>query len=167
MKTLWLLRHAKSSWKDTTLSDHDRPLKKRGRKAAAAMGTLLNDLTPFPAVVLCSTAVRAKETWQIVADTIIRQRTIPHVEYRADLYHADPETLGEIVADVSDEFAAVLLIGHNPGLEEFAEDIAGTEIDIPTAALVKIEFSADSWTTAGTSGKGALAGIWRPQLRQR
>lgn len=163
MKTLWLLRHAKSSWKDSTLADHERPLKKRGRKAAVAMGRLLAGLTPFPELVQCSTAVRARETWQIVADAVVQQRERPAVEFLEELYHASPETMRSIIANFPSAVEAVLLVGHNPGLEEFVWETTSTETDVPTAALVKIEFSADSWTAAAASGKGTLAGVWRPQ----
>ncbi len=163
MKTLWLLRHAKSSWKDASLADHDRPLKKRGRKAAVVIAGVLAEQGPFPDAVLCSTAVRARETWQMVSDTIAPQRTVPSAEYRAELYHASPETMRDIIAGLPDDHTAVLLIGHNPGLEEFIWEITATETEIPTAALVRIDFTADSWATAATTGKGTLAGLWRPR----
>lgn len=165
MKTLWLLRHAKSSWKDSTLTDHDRPLKKRGKKAAAAMGQLLGGLSPFPDIVQCSTAVRARETWQIVGETIAEQHELPAVEYLEALYHASPETMRSIIANFPPAAAAVLLVGHNPGLEEFVWETTSTETDVPTATLVKIEFSAESWTDAAAAGKGTLAGVWRPRSR--
>lgn len=163
MKTLWLLRHAKSSWKDATLSDHDRPLKKRGRNAAVVIATVLVEQEPFPDAILCSTAVRARETWEIVSDTIQSQRSVPSVEYRADLYHASSETMRDILAGLPDDHASVLLVGHNPGLEEFVVEITATEVEIPTAALVKIEFPADSWPAAATTGKGTLVRVWRPR----
>lgn len=163
MKTLWLLRHAKSSWKDAALPDHDRPLKKRGRKAAVVIAAVLVEQEPFPDAVLCSTAVRARETWQIVSETIAPQRTVPSVEYQADLYHASSETMRDIIAGLPKDHAAVLLVGHNPGLEEFVWDITGTETEIPTAALVRINFAEDSWASAAAAGNGTLAGLWRPR----
>lgn len=165
MKTLWLLRHAKSSWKDIALPDHDRPLKKRGRKAAVEMGKILADLTPFPEAIFCSTAVRAKQTWDLVTETIAEQRELPAVEFRADLYHASPETMWDIIAHFSDDQSSVLLVGHNPGLEEFVENITGTEADFPTATLVKIEFPVQKWNACTDSGGEKLVGIWKPHER--
>lgn len=163
MTTLWLLRHAKSSWKDSTLPDHDRPLKKRGRNAARVMGRLLAELSPFPELVLCSTAVRARETWENVAEALTGHHPLPVVDYRSELYHASPETLWDLIASLPADTDSAMFVGHNPGLEEFVWTTTSTETDVPTGTLVKIEFTADSWKACAAAGKGTLASVWRPR----
>lgn len=163
MKTLWLLRHAKSSWADESLPDHDRPLKPRGIRAARKMGAILAEQTPFPELVYCSTAVRARATWELAAAAISPQRTLPPVQYYAELYHASARQLQTFVASLSSEHAAVLLVGHNPGLEEFVRAVTGHEIEIPTAALLCLESDSPDWTAFQHSRAIRLQQIWRPR----
>lgn len=163
MKTLWLLRHAKSSWAKLTLADHDRPLKGRGIRAAEKMGELLVQQTCFPELVYCSTAVRAKETWRIASEAIGRHRTAPAVTFRDDLYHASAKQLRSIVASLPDEHSSVMLIGHNPGFEDFVTEVTGTAMSIPTAALLQLESNTPDWNDFATSRTTKVIHIWRPR----
>lgn len=163
MKTLWLLRHAKSSWADASLSDHDRPLKPRGIRAARKMGTILADQTPFPELVCCSTALRARATWELAAETISPQRSLPPVHYHAELYHASGQQLQTFTAAVPSDHTVVLLVGHNPGFEELVSAVTGRKTEIPTAALLCLECDSPDWAAFQHSRAVRLRQIWRPR----
>ncbi|HET6424000.1 MAG TPA: histidine phosphatase family protein [Planctomycetaceae bacterium] len=165
MKTLWLLRHAKSSWADATLTDHDRPLKPRGIRAAAKMGALLAEQSPFPELICCSTAVRAVQTWHVAAEAITARRSLPEAVYRDDLYHASVSQLRSIVSGLPNERSTVLLIGHNPGFEDFVAAITGGAIEIPTAALLKLQLAGAEWHLFATTQTVGLIDLWRPRER--
>ena len=148
MKRLYLLRHGKSSWKDTGLRDHDRPLAPRGRRAAEAIARHVRDYDLEPELVLCSTARRARET----LDRIQSALGAPTVELEDDLYAARADALLQRLRRVPDTLASVMLIGHNPGLQELALDLARpapalSELarKFPTAALATLEFRASTW----------------------
>lgn len=159
MRTLWLLRHAKSAWDDPTLADHDRPLNRRGRLAAPQIAQVLAAQTPLPQCVLCSTAVRTRATWDLIAPAF---PAIP-VEYRADLYHAEPLTLRLYLQRVPQSITSVLLIGHNPGLEEWLTELTGAREPLPTAALVQITVPLTCWSELTTTTGCQLERIWRPR----
>src|SRR5262245_41814146 len=112
MKRLYLLRHAKSSWKDVSLSDHDRPLAGRGRRASKAMARHLRDRGIEPDLVLCSTARRARETLDRIAPAL----GTTAIEIEPGLYGASAHGLLERLHGVQDEIESVMLIGHNPGM---------------------------------------------------
>ena len=150
MPTLHLLRHAKSDWGDAGLSDHDRPLSVRGRRAAAAMAGHLRQAGVTPDLVLCSTARRAVDTLAAV------RAALPDgvvVETSAELYAAAADQLLERLRQVPPRSSTVLLVGHNPGLEELALRLAGEGGDpaalrrlgrkYPTGALATLEFDGD------------------------
>lgn len=159
MKTLFLLRHGKSSWKDTTMSDHDRPLKKRGREAAQRMGGLLRELNLVPEHLLTSSATRALETAQFVTKAA---KYCGELETVPGLYHADPRSLAAIVSHVPDRFASVLVVGHNPGLEEWLARLIGRPETVPTATLAQVELELNSWMDVTPDTRGELKGFWRP-----
>ncbi|MFM9959913.1 MAG: SixA phosphatase family protein [Planctomycetaceae bacterium] len=160
MKTLLLLRHGKSSWKDTTLSDHDRPLKKRGREAAQLMGGRLVEHGLVPDHLLTSTAVRALETTQLA----VKAATYGgDVEIVPALYHADPSSLVAIVSHVPYRFGRVLVVGHNPGLEEWLARLIGRNETVSTATLAQVELPLDSWLDLTPDTRGELKGVWRPK----
>jgi phosphohistidine phosphatase len=148
MKRLYLLRHAKSSWKDTSLPDHDRPLAGRGRRAAKAMARHMRDHGVEPELVLCSTARRARDT----LDRIEPALGSPTVRVESDLYAASAPVLLERLRGVPDTVWSVMVIGHNPGLQELALELArpasaASELadKYPTGALVTLAFDASSW----------------------
>jgi phosphohistidine phosphatase len=121
MKRLYLLRHAKSSWKDTSLPDHERPLAGRGRRAAKAIARHLREQDLQPQLVLCSTARRARETLELIQPAL----GAATVEFEHDLYAASADALLERLRRVPDTVAAVMLIGHNPGVQGLADILAG------------------------------------------
>ncbi|MFO0998425.1 MAG: histidine phosphatase family protein [Alphaproteobacteria bacterium] len=153
MKTLYLLRHAKSSWSKPELRDFDRSLNARGRDAAAEMGHYLADHAMTPALILCSAAQRTRETLALLlpafaADTVIR--------IEAGLYGATREELLDRLSHVEAGVASVMVIGHNPGLEDLARSLAasGPKDDLerlsakyPTAGLAVIRIDAKRWDT--------------------
>lgn len=160
MKTLLLLRHGKSSWTDTSLADHDRPLKKRGREAAKRMGLLIRELNLVPDHILTSSAARGAATAQLVAT---EAKFDGQVEVVPVLYHADPSAFVAIVSRVPNQFERVLVVGHNPGLEDWLDRLIGHVEIFPTAALAQIELPVDAWLDLSTDIRGTLQGLWRPK----
>lgn len=176
MKTLYIFRHAKSSWKDSSLADYDRPLNGRGRRAAKVMGAYLDrymsSMGPPPDLVLCSAAVRTRETLNIVqgnAPQTIGGDSVK-IEFDDELYHAAPMDLLGRLQRLADHIGAVLLIGHNPGLEHLALGLTGEHVDctaenvpgkvllgrmaikFPTAALAVLETEIESWCDLKAGG---------------
>lgn len=159
VKRLILLRHAKSSWDDPTLSDRDRPLNKRGRKSAKAIGAWLNEVGITPDLTLCSDAVRAQETWKrLKIDTDVR--ILP------ELYMADPDTM--LTALQGAEGACVMLIGHSPGIADFARRLVtsppphGRFADYPTGATLIVDIPMVDWQ-AGHFGTSRVVNFITPR----
>lgn len=148
--TLLLLRHAKSSWDDPGLADHDRPLADRGRRATTRLRRHLRDQRTEVDVVLCSTAVRARETWQRVRAGVRGQ---PVVRFEPGVYEADVRTLVEVVRTAPPGAGTVLLVGHNPGLDELVHALAA---DGDPVALRRLE----SGFTTGSLASLAVTGEW-------
>jgi phosphohistidine phosphatase len=159
MKTLFLLRHAKSSWKDQSLPDFERPLNRRGRRAAETIGRYLKTKEIVPDLVLSSTAVRARETVEIVVKTA-KWRT--EVRYDERIYEAGANRLLEIVSQIENDRETVLLVGHNPGMEEFLQLLSGKIEPIPTAGLAKLVLKTSKWV-AGLDKKASLEWLIRPR----
>jgi phosphohistidine phosphatase len=164
MKTLLLLRHGKSSWKSSDLPDHDRPLKKRGRKAAERMGRLLQELDLMPEHIFTSSAIRAIETTQLVIQGSRYYRT---VDVASALYHAEPDMLAGVVARSPSHAERVLVVGHNPGLADWLKLLTGQELEFPTAALALINVPVNSWSELTVETRGLLQGLWRPRQLPR
>ena len=153
MKQLLVLRHAKSSWNNPGLSDYDRPLNKRGRRAAPLMGAWIAEQGLQPDVVLCSTAVRAQETFQLVRESANWDAEVLHT---ADLYLAPHHTYIEYLAQLPNHIQSALVIGHNPGIESLVYAQCGEYHTMPTCALAVIQFNILSWDilhSGGTSGE--------------
>ena len=160
MKTLLLLRHGKSSWKDSDLADHERPLKKRGRRAAKDMGRLLRDQNFVPDHILTSTACRATETAMLAAKAA---NFSGDIESWPTLYHADPQTFVAVVSHLPDRFERVLLVGHNPGLADWLSRLTSQTEAFPTAALAHVELPISSWLELSLNTSGTLKKLWRPR----
>ncbi len=168
MKTLLLLRHAKSSWDDSSLADFDRPLAIRGRKAAPRVGRELEQRGWRPDAALVSTAKRARQTWDLVAAEL---SAAPRPEFRGALYDASAGQLLVELRQAPAAAATVLLIGHNPGMEDLARRLAGDGSDaqalkrlrekFPTAALARLRFEGD-WADLG-AGAARLSHCLRPK----
>ena len=151
MKDLILVRHAKSSWKDPTLTDHERPLNKRGKRDAPEMGERLARGGCDPDLIVSSSAVRALETARTVAGKLGYPRGGIAVEER--LYHASVAELLHVIQGVGDSVGTLMLFGHNPGLTDLANHIGPREIfNMPTCAVLHLGFQADTWSTVGDQG---------------
>lgn len=166
-RTLYLLRHAKSDWSDAGVADHDRPLADRGRKAARRMGEFVAGVRPLPSIVICSSAERARETWNEISPALGRQ-----IEVRVEeaLYGASSVDLLARARKLPDRVGAALLIGHNPGMQDLAIDLAGdgdpvgmTELTMkfPTCALATLTFGS-GWPDIGP-GAGYLKSLVTPR----
>ena len=160
MKTLLLLRHAKLSWKHSELADHDRPLNKRGKSTAPLMGALLLDEDLIPDLILCSSAVRAHTTALLVAKACAYAGEIKRIR---KLYLAEPQTYVEVLRQVPEKHARVLVVGHNPGLEALIEALTGEAMAMPTAALAQVELSLKRWSDLDTDTDCKLVNVWRPK----
>lgn len=168
MLTLTLLRHAKSSWDDETLSDFDRPLSKRGRKAAPIVGQALARCGSAPDCILCSTSERTRETLKLVREHLPGSAL---VRYEDSLYHALPEVLLEHIQTRAGLATHLMLVGHNPGLEILAahlvksgprDDLVAMEKKFPTAAFAQFTFATSAWHDI-QPGTGTLVTFVRPK----
>ena len=159
MTTLLILRHAKSSWDDPSLSDHERPLNERGKRDAGRIGRLLAEQGLVPDRIISSTARRARKTAAKVAkacgfsgDLVLEDR----------LYEAYPERIIEVLRETGDECPTVLVVAHNPGLQELVRHLAGRWETMPTATLAQVSLNIDRWLDLAVPPGGQLVRIWRP-----
>ncbi len=172
LKRLYLLRHAKSSWANEGLSDFDRPLNRRGRRAAALMGEFMDRNGHHPQLILSSPSARTRETLSILE----RHASWTHdAQFEDDLYGASSFVMLNRLRGLPDTAAAVMLLGHNPGLESMAHMMIGDgapdalsrlQAKYPTAALSVISFGAGTWRDAGP-GAGTLEAFVRPADLER
>jgi phosphohistidine phosphatase len=160
MKTLLILRHAKSSWKDESLPDHDRPLNKRGLKDAPRMGELLRREDLLPDLILCSTAQRARKTAELVVEESGYEGEL---RLSRDLYAFDPGAYLEALVELEDIYERVMLVGHNPAMEELLEALIGEFERMPTAALAQVDLPIGHWGELDDEPEGKLIHIWRPK----
>jgi len=159
MRTLYLLRHAKSSWADESMQDFDRPLANRGREACATIGEFIKEKGIDFDLVLVSTAVRTRETIELV-----KERAEFRIEVRYDerIYEATTSQLLEVISQVDDDRESVLLVGHNPGIEELLALLTGQHVQVTTATFAKININAPKWS-AELGNNGTLDWIVRPK----
>lgn len=149
---LILTRHAKSSWDDPLMSDHDRPLNERGKAAAADLGNWLASRGYVPDQVLCSDALRTRKTWSGIAPAL---PGTPILDLKPALYHAGPDVMLAVLRHATGK--TVMMIGHNPGIAEFAHRIvarAPLNPDFqryPTGATLVVDFAADGWADVAWS----------------
>ena len=158
MKSLLILRHTKTSWKHPELTDHDRPLNKRGKRDAPRMGEILRSEHLIPEAIISSTAARAHATAKAVAKASGYKGKIA---LNLSLYSAGPEAYLKVLHELSDHYKRVLVVGHNPGLEELLEMFTDETQLMPTCTLAHVKFSIDSWIELDYKTKGQLAGIWQ------
>ena len=148
MKTLYLMRHAKSSWSFDDLTDEQRPLNGRGRDDAPLMGQALAKRNITLDLILSSGAVRAMTTAALVAKEV---NYLPEkIEVRPEIYHAEVGTLLEIVRSCPDAAQSVMMVGHNNTISEFVNLLSPDALneEMPTAGIVCLHFQTDSWATA-------------------
>ena len=144
MRSLYLLRHAKSSWHDTSARDFDRPLNERGRAAAERVGKLRAAEKPGNVLVVSSPALRARETTEIM----LRSSGVrAELRFDSEIYDADLASLLSVLRRVEDDHQTVILVGHNPGMESLTRFLTGEVRAVATAALAKISFDGGSWNT--------------------
>jgi phosphohistidine phosphatase len=160
MKILLLLRHAKSSWDDGDLADFDRPLNNRGRRDAPVMGRLLAQHELTPDLIITSAARRAATTAELVA---LAAEYGGDIQYTNELYLADPETFLDVARDTPDGVTRLMLVGHNPGIEELVTDLAEREERMPTAALACFRLDIDRWGDLTDETAAELLHLWRPK----
>ena len=145
MKTLTLVRHAKSSWKDTSLSDRDRPLNKRGERDAPEMGRRIAAAGIRPSLIVSSPAVRAWTTARIIADEIGYPREFLQRDKR--LYLASVNGILDVIVAQDTGFNSLMIVGHNPGFTDFANYLVpGLTNNIPTAGVVSVQLDTDDWS---------------------
>ena len=159
MKTLYVLRHAKSSWDDAELADFDRPLNERGEIAAPFMGEFMAANGFEPQVIVSSPAVRARETARLATEAARFPADIIHDER---IYEASPRTLQTVASSINDRFESAMLVGHNPGMEGFVRLMSGRSEEMPTAALAVIDLDIERWSDID-SGLGSLRRMVRPK----
>jgi phosphohistidine phosphatase len=141
-RQLIVMRHGKSSWADETLTDHQRPLNKRGCRDAPRVAARLAELGWAPQQVLSSDAARTRETCQLLCETIGGE--IP-AAYLGELYHGGTDAIREAVAALPDELATALVLGHNPGLEEAIQWLTGETIEMTTANAALLVSEHSRW----------------------
>ncbi|MGW0837182.1 SixA phosphatase family protein [Streptomyces prunicolor] len=171
LRRLVVLRHAKSAWPEG-VPDHQRPLAPRGRRDAPAVGIALAETDSLPDLALCSTAVRARQTWELAS---AEWGTPPPVRYEPSLYAADVPELLDAVHQVPPEVETLLLIGHNPGLEDLVLDLAGDSLDdaldevrekFPTSAIAVLAWHGSTWRDL-TPGTALLTGVTVPRGKKK
>lgn len=162
-RRLILTRHAKSSWDDPLMADHDRPLNERGIRAAADLGAWLASRGYVPDEVLCSDALRTRLTWEGVAPALSQA---PAVHLKPALYHAGPDVMLAVLRHATAD--TVMMIGHNPGIAEFAHRLVAHPpgnpdfARYPTGATLVVEFAAPEWADVG-HGQGTTLDFMIPR----
>jgi phosphohistidine phosphatase len=163
MKTLLLMRHGKSSWKESNIPDHDRPLNRRGKHDAPLMGKLLRDQKMNLDLIISSTALRAETTANLIAKAV---RYKGKIILDKSIYNAEPMDLLTLLSNSSDEYNSILLVGHNPTVEETVQMIANSpEITMATCAIAHLTLSIDTWTDLKEKQtfSSKLENFWTPK----
>ena len=160
MKTLLILRHAKSEWDEPEVADHDRTLSGRGKRDAPRAGEWLRAETLVPDLIISSTAKRARKTAKLVAEASGYEGEI---RLEADLYLADAGTYLEVLQSVPETCQSVMVVGHNPGLEELVEALTGEAEPMPTAGLAQVSLPIERWEELGDETEGKLVQVRRPR----
>ena len=154
MKTLLLLRHAKSSWDDPSLSDFDRPLNDRGKRDAPRMAKRLKEKDILIDLMITSPAKRTYATCLKIAEALNFPKD--KIKLAEKLYHASEDTMLDIIRKINDHHTTVMLFGHNPGLTDFVNSVTNNNIlNVPTCGVAACDFPVTSWKEVGW-GKGEL-----------
>jgi len=160
MKTLLLMRHAKSSWKHPDLPDQDRPINKRGEKDAPHMGKYLREKELVPQIILASPAKRVKQT----IDGMLEKMSFKgKVEYIDSLYLAEPIAYLNTLQTISDKYERVLIVGHNPGLEGLLQILSGQVESLPTASVAHMVLPIEHWADMKEDTRGELVSRVKPR----
>lgn len=159
MKTLFIMRHAKSNWDDAKLADLERPLNERGMRTAPIMGKFMRERGIEPSIIISSPAVRAKETAELVKEAA---NFSTDLKFDERIYEASARTLLQVVSEIDDTCRTAMLVGHNPGIEGSIRLLTGDMEPMRTAALAVIELNIDSWYET-VDGCGRSEGVFRPK----
>ena len=163
MKTLFILRHAKSSWDNPDWSDFARPLNHRGLDTAPLMGAVMKENDFDPEIIVSSPALRAKQTADLVKKSAgFRAKVI----YDERIYEASALRLLEVVSDIEDYYDSAMIVGHNPGFENLVRILTGKIEAMPTAALAVVDLEINYWKEI-TAETGSLRKIFRPKDEQK
>lgn len=160
MKTILLMRHAKSSWEGKNQDDWERPLSKRGKKNAEQIGEFLTKEKLIPDLILASSAVRARETAEIV---------MAEMKYRADycsvfrLYLAEVDAYVKEIHKIPDDVQVLLIIGHSPSLDSLLQMLSRKVETLSTSALAQVSLPIDAWKEFSLETQGELVNFWRPK----
>jgi phosphohistidine phosphatase len=159
-KSLLLLRHAKSSWSEPGTPDFDRPLNDRGKRDAPRAGEVLRDRRLPPDLILSSSAKRARKT---ATKALEASGFDSELELVQEFYLATPDAYLAKLKTLPDEIHRVLVVGHNPGLEELLELLTGQQLHLPTAALAHLKLPIDSWSAMQPDLPCELDWFWTPK----
>ena len=144
MKTLVLVRHAKSSWDDFSLSDFERPLNERGKRDAPMMARRIKSALLVPDALVSSSAIRARKTAEAFARELGMDGSA--IRLTEALYLASPDTIGRVVSSLDDQHQTVAIFAHNPGITDFANQLGVARIDdMPTCAVYAVSATVDHW----------------------
>jgi len=160
VKQLLLMRHAKSSWGNPDLTDFDRPLKRRGQRAALKMGKHLRKQGLIPSHIVCSTAERAHATAELVLSEFPNG---PELELRDELYHALPQVIVNVIRETDDAYDSLLLIGHNPGMEELIFQWSAEFLDFTTASVAYYALKIERWAELQLALSQNFEHLWKPK----
>ena len=160
MHSLIIMRHAKSSFKESGTKDSKRGLSKRGEKTAAQVGDLLKERELIPQIMLCSSALRATQTAEIVAKAI---GFTGEIRIHEDLYMAEADDILKLLRKLPDEMERAMVIGHNPGLESLIPMLTERIESLPTAAVAYLTLPIDHWKDLKSKTKAELVEMWRPK----
>ncbi|HEX9013214.1 MAG TPA: histidine phosphatase family protein [Anaerolineaceae bacterium] len=160
MKTLLIMRHAKSSWKDKDLKDRKRPLSKRGKRNAPQMGELIKEKELVPQMIISSDTIRSHQTEELFAQT---SGFSGEVKYMDKLYMAEADEYLDALKDIPDEMERVMIIGHNPGLESLLPLLTKRVESLPTAAVAHLVLPIEHWKDINKHTKAELVDLWRPK----
>ncbi len=160
MKTLLILRHAKSDWGNSRLADHDRPLNGRGKYDAPRMGAWLKQKNLVPELIITSTAERALTTAELVALACDFEGEL---RPERKLYLAGPPDYIEVLNEVADSYERVMVVGHNPGMEELVAVLTDVDRPLSTANVAVVELPIESWGELSLFSNGRLRHHWQPK----
>ncbi len=159
MKTLFIMRHAKSSWDNPNWSDFERPLNERGFQTAPLMGEVMLKNNFTPEIIVSSPAMRAKQTAQLVKESAAFEAGI---RFDERIYEASISILLGVVADIEDLYDSAMIVGHNPGFENLVRTLTGKIEPMPTATLAVVDLEINSWKEIN-SETGNLRKMIRPK----
>ncbi len=160
MKTILLMRHAKSSWDGKDTEDRDRPITKRGKKNTETIADYLKEEKLKPDLILCSAALRARQTAEVVIDEMKYHGDICYIN---KLYMGEVEAYAQQLQGLMDDINMVLVIGHNPSLDSLLQMVTGKVESLPTSTVAYITVPIDTWKDFNLEAQGELVHLWRPK----